>query len=444
MSVEDKIITLKSSLIPSLRRKAAEELFRHEDLIDEKVVKALCEALSDNDNGVRDIISTNLINLNPKWYNFICENIVDYITSDRIEIRNLVSEIILAIKPTNVYVLTHYFDNPDPDVVKFAIDLVGLIANGEYIDVVLEKIDHPDANVRCSVVEAIGNIFQNNESVDYNKQLLIQRFEELYWLEEDLKPFIIEALGKIGGKEAEEFLISLINNENNFFLRVAAVDALAICGSDIFVCYKLLDMFESVNDELKILFLKTIYAISFRIGQPIELPDKYRFVAQLALLENDPDTYGAGLVALGNDYRHDDIPYLLRLIFRNDGEINHFMVRNLMNSTDPSIIEEFIKQFFVKYDPSDSENLDFLAYFTIEAPSSPSNNLKALIKSLVKHTIFQKPVFWENIITFCLEISTNITIAEIQKNYDICDLSEKAFIEEILSKFDISLTNDLV
>lgn len=438
MSAEDKITTIKTSLVPAMRRKAAEELLRNTNEMSQEIIQVLCEALSDADKGVRDVIATNITNLDPEWNDLICQYITPYIRSERIEIRNLVTDILLTIKPSNIYAIAHYFDDPDPDNVKFAIDIAGLIAPPDYLELILEKIDHPDSNVRCSVVEAIGNIYQNYPENNFDKTLLIERFESLYWDDEDLKPFIVEALGKIGGEQSQNFLISLINNESNFFLRVAAIDGLAICGTEIGVCYKLLDLFDSVNDELKILFLKTIFAISFRIGEPIELPSKYRYVAQLALMENDPDTYGAGLVALGNNYSKDDVSYLLKLVFRNDAEINHFMIRNLVNSQDPVVIEEFIKQLFVKYDPSDTENLDFLAFITEEAPMAPPSNIETLIKSIVKNTIYQKPMYWENLITYCLEISYEITVKELKKMYDISDTSDLNYINDIISKFDIT------
>lgn len=438
MSFEDKITTLKTSLVPAKRRQAAEELLREIDEIDHDVIKVLCESLSDNDKGVRDVIATGLTQLEPQWNDTICQYLSPFIRSERIEIRNLVTDILLKIKPTNIFTIAHYFDDPNPDNVKFAIDIAGLIAPPDYLELIFEKIDHADSNVRCSVIEAIGNIYQNYPENNFNRLLLIERFEALYWSDEDLKPFIIESLGKVGGEESQNFLISLINNESNFFMRVAAVDGLAICGTDIGVCFKLLDLFESVNDELKVLFLKTIFAISFRVGESIELPSKYRYVAQLALMENDPDTYGAGLVALGSNYTKEDVPYLLKVVFRNDSDVNHFMIRNLVHSEDQVVIEEFVKQLFLKYDPSDTENLDFLSFISVEAATASPVNKEVLIKSLIKNTINQKPIYWENIITYCLEISNEITIKELQKMYNVSDTSELNYINDILNKFDIT------
>ncbi len=438
MSLEDKIATLKTDLLPANRRRAAEDLLRNIDEINHDVIKVLCESLADNDKGVRDVIATNITQLGPVWNDVVCQYVTPFIKSDRIEIRNLVTDILLTIRPTNIFTIAHYFDDPNPDNVKFAIDIAGLIAPPDYLELIFEKIDHSDSNVRCSVVEAIGNIYQNYPDNNFDKALLIERLEVLYWNDEDLKPFIIEALGKIGGEESQNFLISLINNESNFFLRVAAIDGLAICGTEIGVCYKLLDLFESVNDELKILFLKSIFAISFRVGESIELPNQYRYVAQLALMENDPDTYGAGLVALGSNYTKEDVPYLLKVVFRNDSEINQYMIHNLVNSQDPVVIEEFIKQLFVKYDPSDTENLDFLAFISQEATNASPVNIQVLIKSLVKNTIYQKPMYWENIITYCLEISHEITIKELEKMYNISDTSELNYINDILQKFEIT------
>lgn len=439
MDLKEYIKVIRESLVATDRRIAVEEILRSPTLYDGEVVTALCDCIADVDYGVRDIAGRGLMQIDEVWKDLVCENLAKYTKSTNIEVRNMASDILLKIKPNNITPLIDLFLDNNCDNVKFAIDIAGQIATPDYIDLFLDHIQHYDSNVRCSVVEAVGNIFANFPENNYDKAEIIKVFEEAYWSDEDLKPFIIEALGKLGGKEAQDFLINLISDEPNFFLRVAAVDALADCSDDIGVCYTLLDLLPTVNDELKIIFLKTIYAIAFRLGVNIELPDKFRYVAQLALLDNNPDSYGAGLVALGSSYLKEDVPYLLKIILRNDSEIQKFMIRNLMNSSEPIVIEEFIKAFFHKFDLTDSENLDFFSFIIKETPYSPEKNVTALVKSLVKNTINNKPVYWENIISTCFDISKELTIKELEKMKSISDASDEEFLNELLTRFEINL-----
>ncbi len=439
MELKEYIKVIRESLVAADRRIAVEEILRSPELFDGEVVTTVCACIADIDYGVRDIAGSGLMQIDEVWKDLVCENLAQYSTSNDIEVRNMASDILLKIKPDNISPLIDLFLDSNHDDVKFAMDIAGQIATAEYIDLFLDHIQHYDSNVRCSVVEAVGNIFANYPENDYDKGEIIKVFEEAYWSDEDLKPFIIEALGKIGGDEVQDFLINLINNEPNFFLRVAAVDALSICSDNIGVCYTLLDLLPTVNDELKILFLKTIYAIAFRLGTAITLPDKFRYVAQLALLDNNPDSYGAGLVALGNSYIKVDVPYLMKIILRNDSEIQKFMIHNLMNTSDVIVIEEFIKVFFNKFDLTDSENLDFLSFVVAETPYSPEKNVISLVKSLIKNTINNKPVYWESIISTCLDISKELTRKELEKMKSVSDASDEEFLNEILIRFEIKL-----
>jgi hypothetical protein len=233
-------------------------------------------------------------------------------------------------------------------------------------------------------------------------------------------------------------LFNILQNETDFFLRVAAIDSLANCGSNSKVCDLIMEMIYNVNDELKIIFLKTIYAIAQRISYNIELPTDLRYVAHLAITDNNPDVYSAGLLALGNSFYKADIPFIINIVFRNEPQIQQYILQTLLINSEIEAIEEFVRQFFLKYDLTDTENLDFLSYIIPVSETTPLNKVQSLIKALIKNIIIQKPVYWNTLIQYCLEISYKYTVGELLKHYDISDTTDRNFLEQIFEKFDIN------
>jgi HEAT repeat protein len=439
MNCEDALVLLKNNLVPSERKMAAEFLLNSCEP-SEYIIEALTKSLIDNDKGVQDVISTGLAKLTKEpWNDITSAFLIPYFYINDLKIKNLAAEIILKIRPKDLNPLIQLFYGINPDNVEFAIHLFGKIAGNEYLDILTDKLSHTNVNVRISVVDAIGNIVENNPVKEDLADEIVAKLNNIYEYDVALRPHIINTIGQIGSKKSEEFLFNIIHNEKDFFLKLAAIDSLASCGNDLSICYTILNMIESVNDELKIIFLKTIYAIANRLNYHLELPDHLRYIAHLALLDNNPDVYGAGLIALGNIFRKEDARFVLSVVFRNDHNIQQYILRVLIINSPQETIEEFIKQFFLKFDLTDSENLDFLSYITVIAPEAPIANSQTLIKSIIKNTIIQKPVYWASVIQYCFEISFDYAESQLRKFYEVSDIDEREFLNNIFTKFDINL-----
>lgn len=428
---------LRDSLSPRERRQAVEFLINSCEP-SEIIIDELSKLLVSNDKGIRDIASEALSKFKEPWNDIAAAFVVSYFFNPKIELKNLAAEIIIKLKPKDLNPLIQFFYGINSENVKFAIDVFGKIASVEYIDILLEKLNHIDVNVRLSVIDAIGNIVEANPDSKFDKNNLIQRLKLLYDYEDSVKPHIIETIGKVGGDLAESFLLNIVKNESDFFLRIAAIDALATCGRDSKICDLILGMINDVNDELKIIFLKTIFAIAQRINYNIALPNDLKYVAHLALLDNNPDVYSAGLIALGNTFSKVDVSFIINLVFRNDPEIQQYILQTLLINSEIEAIEEFVRQFFLKYDLTDTENLEFLSYLIPIAETAPLNKVQSLIKALVKNIIIQKPVYWATLIQYCLEISYQYTTSELLKHYEFSDTIDREFLEHIFVKFDIN------
>lgn len=437
MNCQDMLEVLRNSLSPTERRQAIDFLFNNCEP-SEIIIDEASKLLIDKDKGIRDVVVNGLSKLTEPWNDIAAAFIVSYFYNPNIEIRNLAAEIIIKLKPKDLNPLIQFFYGINPESVKFAIDVFGQIATPDYIDILLEKLNHIDINVRISVIDAIGNIVEANQNYHFDKDNLIQRLILLYEYEDSARPHIIETIGKIGGNLAENFLFNILQNETDFFLRVAAIDSLANCGSNSKVCDLIMEMIYDVNDELKIIFLKTVYAIAQRISYNIELPTDLRYVAHLAISDNNPDVYSAGLIALGNSFKKADIPFIINIVFRNEPQIQQYILQTLLINSEIEAIEEFVRQFFLKYDLTDTENLDFLSYIIPVSEAAPLNKVQSLIKALIKNIIIQKPVYWTTLIQYCLEISYKYSVSELLKHYEISDTTDRTFLEQIFEKFDIN------
>ncbi len=331
-------------------------------------INAFAQGLKDEDRGIRDICSRALMNVCPTMAHVAAEAISDLITIGNIEIRNLAGDILLKLGQHSVNSLLPYLGDSDMDVRKYACDIIGLSAGESEIEYILPLLNDEDSNCVASAIEALGNI---------GSAAAIDAFTELYERNEDFRPNIIDALGKIGGEEAQNFLISIIRSNEESFTKFAAIDAIAYSGEDMSLCYELLGELPSISQELQPIILKTIYAIAFRLEQEIELPLELRYIAQNALLDEDLEIRGAGLVALGDSYRQEDISSLLNEVAQNNQDTQlHILSVLAMNSPD-EVITSFFNAYFSQHAPdgSEVEFVGLLAQFWHELPEENVNNL---------------------------------------------------------------------
>ena len=335
----------------SVRRNSALKLIALKP-VDKDAVKALVNGLTDSDRGVRDVCSRAL-SLPPDNAAALYAGIISpLICNENIEIRNLAADILIKIGPDAISGLHNFFNNINKDIRQFAIEITGKIGVCIDTDEIIALLDDESENVRNATIEALGNL-----KVDESVVKLIQ----MYDLESELRPTIIEALGKIGGRVSTNFLFQLMCSEEDVFLKIACIDSLALCGDDIEICNILMEELANTKQELQVILLKTIYAIANRIDLNIELPPFLRFIAYNAINDEDIDFRFAGLVALGYSYLKEDIEYLVHEVMKKNEETEQFILTNLLINSDGEVVSQFFTEYFYQYEKKDFEPDDFLA-----------------------------------------------------------------------------------
>ncbi len=118
-------------------------------------LKIAAQLLGDKDRGVRDAAAQFLISQGTES---AAREIVSYLTSKDIAIRNLAGDTLVKIGANAVRPLLPYLDSEDKNVRKLAIDLLAQLPAQEFVDHIATHLNDPDPNVVSAVVDALGSL----------------------------------------------------------------------------------------------------------------------------------------------------------------------------------------------------------------------------------------------------------------------------------------------
>lgn len=369
MKLQELISTLVSSDNAEQRRFAAVELSVPE-VQSEEVLRALAKGLRDPEKGVRDICTYAILHAPERDTVLKAQCIAPYITDSNIEIRNLAGEILIKLGLQVAYVLLPYLNEPDPDVQKFACDIIALVENKdpEVLQAIAVLLDDSDSNVRTAAIDAFGKL---------GAEEYIDTLIDIYERDEELQPYIIHSLGLIGSERAQSFLLNILSHPDEF-AQIAAIDALALCGNDISIAHRIMESLPDAASEVQLIMLRTVFGMAYRLEEPVSLPMQWRHIAHRALTDEDEEIRIAGLFALGERFYPDDAAPLLQFIKLSDEALQVHVLSMILNSTDEKLLSEFMEQFIQLLDsdiPDEQEVVNLL-------PSLWSNG------SLQAHKVF--------------------------------------------------------
>ncbi len=304
--------------------------------IPEQLTETVCGMITDPDKGVRNAVDLALTFNGSKT---IAENLVKYVSSSEISVRNLAGEILLKIGVESVDAMLGYLNSGDDDDKKFIIDLLGLIGDRKASPEILSQLKTAvNSNNILACVEALGNL-GSEESLD----LLLEVYEK----DELFKPMVIEALGKIGSKAALDFITEKYKTEDEL-TRFSIIESMGLIGSEE-TFYFLISELQKMEGVLiwpvigSISVLKEKYELEIpfddRMKNAIlytlsEAEPKYKKVAA-GLIEsfNDEEIISAGLKIFGDDMELDGI---LEPKFYECGNIIFPMISDLINKNAPN------------------------------------------------------------------------------------------------------------
>ncbi len=293
---------------PDERRRAAEELLNAD--LTEDLIRQLAKLLEDEDKGVIDAVSFTLAyNGHPK----IPYEVVPYVSSPNIIVRNLAGDILLKIGSPAIPAMVDYIDVGNDDDKKFVIDLLGLMNDTTPIPKILQVMaENKNDNVILACIEAMGHLKYPGA---------LNEIIALYHANELFKPTCIEALGNIGTDETLGFMLQQYPNEDEL-TKFSIIESLGLVGNEETFFFLIAEL-RKTEGPLKWPIIESIYKLKERyhldipfdeniknsiLSTLLEAELKYKIpAANLIVVFDDKDILDALIKVFGFDFELDGI-----------------------------------------------------------------------------------------------------------------------------------------
>ncbi len=297
----------------------------------------IANLIADNDKGVRNAASQFILSHRSALF---ATHVVKFVNSDNISVRNLAGELLIMLDSLAVDALIRFEHQNNDDTIKFIVDVLGQIRDPRAALFIMGIISSSENdNVVLACIEAFGNI--GYEGAVEVLMLFYDR-NELY------KPTIVEALGKIGSKEALAFLTSRYPNEDDL-TKYSILESLGSLG-DIDTFFFLLEQVASVSGTLVLPLVTSISLLKDRFNLDIPYDNRMKNLLMFTMAEgtpehkkiafslvesfNDKEIVCASLNLLGSDYELDEL--IRTKVFKNAEYIYH-EISKLINSNPPTL-----------------------------------------------------------------------------------------------------------
>jgi FOG: HEAT repeat len=308
---------------------------------DDEIVALVVSLVTSDDKGVQSLAIDCLANLPEEFRGEASKHLVPLIGSHNIEYRNIVSDILTKYDDVCYEHLKKFLLDPDADFRQFALDIWGAIGSKKDWGTVRYLLNDNNRNVVVSAIMALGNIKVPDVVDD-----LIKKYEE----DDEYKPFVLNAVAKIGGEKAKKLISEALSNETDQLLQLAAIDSLAyIDGDEEFFDY-LMSKLPTVPKQIQPYFLKGLCHLGKKYCDRKVIPDDLRYVARESLKESDPEVRKSALFALGGIYQSLDLDYLIIELFRFDPENVDLIFTNVLHNSPPEVLGDFLEKITFQKD----------------------------------------------------------------------------------------------
>src|SRR5574341_915229 len=270
---------------PSTRREIVGGLA---DLGREEDISVLVECLKDDHPGVQEAAVHGLARVGGDG---VVRRLVGLLREPP-AVRNMAAEIISRVVPAGWDSLLEALRSPDPDVRKFVIDAFGKHENPRLIRPILPHLDDPNPNVRAAAAETLGHL-RAREAVPR----LIRLLTDEQWV----RFSAVTALAELGDSAALAPLLRLVGQEDRA-VAYAALEAIPALDAEGIALPALMDLADSVSDDLQPALVKTLVAVTERRSSDLWAGlDRPRWLRRLrdTLQADDPEAQVAAMTALG-------------------------------------------------------------------------------------------------------------------------------------------------
>jgi HEAT repeat protein len=340
MNQEELLYLFKNHSDANIRRHSAEQIAMLTEL-NLEILSVFVDGLLDSDSGVRDVVFRTLISQENELASYITNSIVSNIASDDIQLRNICGEILKRTGKYSPESFLKYLEDNDQHTRQFAVDVCANIDSPCIREKLAGMIYDDSTNVRASVYEALG-ILNIKESI----ASLIARYE----YEDDLKPLIIDTLGKYEDEIAEKFILDLLKIDDDIFIKLACLDSLSTFSKSEKIIDALLNDISQYPESIQSFLLKTIVFILERLNKELPNNDGIMDIAVNALHEDDENVIYSALKIIGAKMEAEHIPLYADIILKEIPLILYTFIANLLSMNDSDftrkLLDELIKDSY--------------------------------------------------------------------------------------------------
>ncbi|GAB6183161.1 HEAT repeat domain-containing protein [Thermodesulfovibrio hydrogeniphilus] len=239
----------------SKRREAAEELA----YTDERAIYPLIKALRDESPAVQEAASQSLITIGiSDSENFLVNpgEIVTYMVlpllrENEAYLRNTTLLILTEVAKKAPNLLYPLLQDKDPDIRKFALDLMADIKEGFDISYSIPLLKDPNANVRAAAARVIGE-------TQYKKATpaLIEALQDEEWV----VFYVLQALANLKAEEAIDAIGELLLTTDSLLVKSEAIETLGRIGTEKII-EPLLKYFPMATRDEKIEIIKSLIRV---------------------------------------------------------------------------------------------------------------------------------------------------------------------------------------
>ncbi|MEW6507429.1 MAG: HEAT repeat domain-containing protein [Bacteroidota bacterium] len=319
-----EIVELLNSDSLDKKREILEYLLNQDDI--DEFVEPVCNCITNPDKGIRNAASLLIINHRPEKS---AQYLVQCISSKDIMLRNLAGELLIKLGSKAIQTLIDFNCEKNSDDQKFIIDILGLIGSSKAADHIIGMLStSEDENVILACVEALGNI-RYQDSLDI-LQLLYNR-SELY------KPFIVEAIGKIGSPKACSFLLENFLKEDDL-TKYSILESLGYVG-DVDTYFFLLEQVPNVHGPLVWPLITSLFILKEKYNLDIPFDDRMKNLLMFTLQEGTPEHKKTAL-SLINVFNDKEILVESLKFLGEDDELDE-IIRSKIYKNPEHLFEEF-------------------------------------------------------------------------------------------------------
>lgn len=224
-NIKHVVFKLLNDPDPSVRRHAAEELSNG----DERAVYPLIKALRDESTAVQEAATQSLIFLGSEDRFLINSGevitymVVPLLREEEAYLRNTALLIIKEIGHRSPELIYKLLKDKDPDIRKFALDLIADIKTGFDGERIIPLLNDPNGNVRAAAAHALGEL-RYMEAIP----ALVERLQDEEWV----VFYVLQALAQLQAVDAIDKIGELLLSTDSLLIKSEAIETLRKLGTE--------------------------------------------------------------------------------------------------------------------------------------------------------------------------------------------------------------------